>query len=227
MLITLRADFTDRPLEYVDFGELLKQRTEFVLPLTPDELELAIIQPARGAGLVLEAGLCERIIRDLGDQPGTLPLLQYTLTELFERRVGRRLTLAAYQDSGGVLGALGKRAEEIYSALDSADKETTRQVFLRLVTLGEGIEDTRRRVLLSELEALSPSAVNGDHGLSRVLELLWPRPPALIRSRPCHPRPDRRSGPRSAAARVVPPARVARPVPGRYPRAARAGQCRR
>ena len=80
-MITLRADFTDRPLEYVDFGDLLRQRTEFVLPLTPDELELAIIQPARQAGLALEAGLCERIIRDLGNQPGTLPLLQYTLTE--------------------------------------------------------------------------------------------------------------------------------------------------
>ena len=175
--------------------------------------------PPADAGLALEAGLCQRIISDLGDQPGTLPLLQYTLTELFERRVGRRLTLAAYQDSGGVLGALGKRAEEIYSALDSADKETTRQVFLRLVTLGEGVEDTRRRVLLSELEALSPSAVNGDHGLSRVLDSFGRARLLSFDRDPAHPRPHRRSGPRGAAARVVPPARVARPVPGRYPRA--------
>ncbi|MCJ7537720.1 MAG: hypothetical protein MUO57_19515, partial [Anaerolineales bacterium] len=174
VVITLRADFTDRPLEYVDFGDLLRQRTEFVLPLTPDELELAIIQPARGAGLALESGLCERIIRDLGDQPGTLPLLQYTLTELFERRVGRRLTLGAYQDSGGVLGALGKRAEEIFTGLDSAGQEAARQVFLRLVTLGEGVEDTRRRVLLSELDSLSnsqPSPGAGeDQGTRNVLD---------------------------------------------------------
>jgi WD40 repeat protein len=176
VVITLRADFTDRPLEYVDFGELLRQRTEFVLPLTPDELELAITQPARGAGLALEPGLSERIIRDLGEQPGTLPLLQYALTELFERRSGRRLTLSAYQDSGGVLGALGVRAEMIYFTLDSLAQETARQVFLRLVTLGEGLDDTRRRVLQSELEALTPSSfdklrtgsspING-RGLSR------------------------------------------------------------
>lgn len=164
VVITLRADFTDRPLEYIDFGELLRQRTEFVLPLSPDELELAIIQPARLAGLALEPGLSERIIRDLGDQPGSLPLLQYALTELFERRSGRRLTLQAYQDSGGVLGALGKRAEDIFTGLDPTGQETARQVFLRLVTLGEGVEDTRRRVLQAELEALTPSPAGGRGG---------------------------------------------------------------
>ena len=171
VVITLRADFTDRPLEYVDFGDLLRQRTEFVLPLTSDELELAIIQPARGAGLAFEAGLCERIIRALGDQPGTLPLLQYTLTELFERRVGRRLTIQAYQDSGGVLGALGKRAEEIYTSLDRAGQATARQVFLRLVTLGEGVEDTRRRVLQSELDALTSRSKFGTSSIPFLNEL--------------------------------------------------------
>jgi len=169
VVITLRADFTDRPLEYVDFGELVRQRTEFVLPLTPDELELAITQPARQAGLALEPGLSGRIIRDLGDQPGVLPLLQYALTELYERRVGRRLTLGAYQDSGGVLGALGKRAEEIYSDLDQTGQETARQVFLRLVTLGEGVEDTRRRVLQSELDALSSRSKSGTGSTSSTM----------------------------------------------------------
>ncbi|MGD2159139.1 MAG: hypothetical protein PVG32_19835, partial [Anaerolineales bacterium] len=144
-------DFTDKPLGYVDFGELVRQRTEFVLPLTPDELELAISGPARRVGLVLEHGLVNRITHDVGDQPGGLPLLQYALTELFERRQGRRLTLAAYNESGGVLGALGLRAEEIYSKLDEPGREAARQTFLRLVTLGEGVEDTRRRVLRSEV----------------------------------------------------------------------------
>jgi WD40 repeat protein/serine/threonine protein kinase/DNA-binding XRE family transcriptional regulator len=171
VVITLRADFTDRPLEYVDFGELLRQRAEFVLPLTPDELEQAITLPSRGAGLTLEPGLCQRIIGDLGDQPGTLPLLQYALTELFERRVGRRLTLSAYQDSGGVLGALGMRAEEIYSALDPSGQEAARQVFLRLVTLGEGVEDTRRRVLQAELESLTPHSPLPHMGEEPVLSL--------------------------------------------------------
>ena len=159
VIITLRADFTDKPLQYMDFGELVRQRTEFVLPLTPDELELAITGPARRVGLVMEPGLVTHIIRDVGEQPGTLPLLQYALTELYEHRAGRRLTLAAYEESGGVQGALGRRAEEVYSSLDKVGRDTARQLFLRLVTLGEGVEDTRRRVLRTELEGLT-----GDRG---------------------------------------------------------------
>jgi hypothetical protein len=155
LIITLRADFTDQPLRYVDFGELVRQRTEFVLPLTPDELEQAIVNPTAQAGLSLEPSLASIIIREIGDQPAALPLLQYALTELFERRKGRLLTLAAYQAIGGVLGALARRADELYAGLDQAHQELTRQLFLRLITLGEGAEDTRRRVLRAEVEAIA------------------------------------------------------------------------
>lgn len=155
VIITLRADFTDRPLQYVDFGDLVRQRTEFVLPLTPDEMELAIQGPAKKAGLLIEPALTARIVRDLGDQPGTLPLLQYTLTELFDRREeGRKLTLRAYESIGGVLGALGRRAEEVFTQLDVSAQTIARQLFLRLVTLGEGFEDARRRVRQDEVAGL-------------------------------------------------------------------------
>jgi len=155
VVITLRADFIDRPLQYVDFGDLVRQRAEFVLPLMPDELEQAIVEPTKRAGLGLEPGLAATIIDDIGNEPGTLPLLQYALTELFERRQKRLLTLAAYQESGGALGALARRADEIYDGLDEAGQEAARQLFLRLITLGEGVEDTRRRVLQAELDSLN------------------------------------------------------------------------
>lgn len=164
VIITLRADFTDRPLQYVDFGELLRQRAEFVLPLTPDELEQAIVGPAQRAGLTLEPGLVAALSRQVGSQPGALPLLQYALTELFERREGRALTLAGYQASGGLLGALARRAEQLYSELDPTGQELTRQLFLRLVTLGEGVEDTRRRVLRSEIAAIQPPSNSPQRG---------------------------------------------------------------
>lgn len=153
--LTIRADFTDRPLRYVDFGELVQRRAEFVLPLTPDELERAILAPAQKAGLRLENGLLAAMIRDAGDQPGTLPLVQYALTELFEKREGRTLTKAAYSEIGGILGALGRRAEELFVRLEQSEQAATQQLFLRLVTLGEGVEDTRRRVLQSEFSALN------------------------------------------------------------------------
>ena len=141
VVVTLRADFYDRPLFHPEFGRLVDERTAVVLPLSPEELEQAIRLPAEAVGVSIEGRLLAAIVHDIYDRPGAFPLMQYALTELFERRVGRRLTVNAYQDSGGVLGALGKRAEQIYAALDPSGQEAARQVFLRLVPLGEGAED--------------------------------------------------------------------------------------
>jgi WD40 repeat protein len=161
LVITLRADFYDRPLAYGEFGELMQKATEVVLPLNPEELERAISGPAEQVGVQLEPGLVAQIIQEVGDQPGALPLLQYALTESFERRVGSQLSLAAYAAGGGLLGALGRRAEEIYQHLDANQQALTRQLFLRLVTLGEGTEDTRCRMLLSEIEAVDGQTKDG------------------------------------------------------------------
>lgn len=156
VITTLRADFYDRPLLYANPGELLRSRTEVVLPMSPAELERAIVCPAERVGVALESELPDAIIRDVGEQVGALPLMQYALTELFDKREGRLMTVRAYQSSGGVLGTLARRAEAIYTALDSPQQEIARQLFLRLVTLGEGIEDTRRRVRVGELISLTP-----------------------------------------------------------------------
>jgi WD40 repeat protein/DNA-binding SARP family transcriptional activator/class 3 adenylate cyclase len=154
VIVTLRADFYDRPLVYPRFGELLAARTEAVPPLTPDELEQAIRGPAEQVGVRPERGLVAEMIADVAHQPGALPLLQFALTELFERQDDGRLTLSAYQVLGGVAGALSARADRIYEATDPEGRRAIRQVFLRLVTLGEGREDTRRRVARSELASL-------------------------------------------------------------------------
>lgn len=159
VIITLRADFIDKPLRYVDFGELTNRRFEFILPLTADEVERAVAGPAQHAGLRLETGLISKIIQDTGNQPGALPLLQYALSELFDKREGRTLTVKAYREIGGVLGALGRGAESIYASLDEAGQSAARQLFLRLVTLGEGTEDTRRRVLREELDRLESEKI--------------------------------------------------------------------
>ena len=154
VVVTLRADFYDRPLIYPRFGELLAERTEAVPPLTPDELEQAIRGPVERVGVRPEPGLVAEMIADVAHQPGALPLLQYALTELFERRDEDRLTLTAYRELGGIAGALSARAEHIYEAFDQEGRRAAKQTFLRLVTLGEGRQDTRRRVARSELDAL-------------------------------------------------------------------------
>jgi hypothetical protein len=154
VILTLRADFYDRPLLDPRFGPLLAERTEAITPLVPDELERAIVGPADRVGVSLEPSLVAEMVADVAHQPGALPLLQYSLTELFGRRRGRMMTSAAYHELGGVSGALAARAEELFTAFDAEGREACRQMFLRLVAPGEGAEDSRRRVPRSELDAL-------------------------------------------------------------------------
>ena len=151
LVIALRADFYDRPLRYPGFGALVEAGQVNVHPLSPTELERAITGPARAVGVTLEPGLVADVVADVAEHPGALPLLQYALTELFERRESATLTSDAYRTIGGVSGALARRAEELYAGLDGDGQEAARRLFSRLVTLGEGIEDTRRRVRREEV----------------------------------------------------------------------------
>jgi serine/threonine protein kinase/ABC-type glycerol-3-phosphate transport system substrate-binding protein len=155
IVATLRADLYDAPLSVPGFGDLLAARTEAITPMSPAELERAIVAPADRVGLVVEPRLLAEMIADVADRPGALPLLQYALTELAERSDGRTLTLEAYRHIGRVSGALARRAEHLYEPMDQAGHDACRQLFLRLVALGEGTEDTRRRVRRSELETLA------------------------------------------------------------------------
>ncbi len=155
IVATLRADFFDQPLSVRGFGDLLAQRTEAITPMSPEELERAIVAPAERTGLAVEPRLLAAMIADVVDRPGALPLLQFTLTELAERREDGVLTLVGYRRIGGVSGALARRAEQLFEAMNEGARDACRQVFLRLVTLGEGSDDTRRRVRRSELQPLT------------------------------------------------------------------------
>ena len=166
IVITLRADFYDRPLLYEGIGEFVQKRTQVVLPLSTEELTRTIVGPAERVGMVVEPELIAAVVEDVREEPGALPLLQYALTEVFERRNGKNLTLAAYRESGGVVGALARRADEVYQSLSMSDQRVVRQIMLRLVTLGEGTEDTRRRVRHAELLEI----VKDKDALSRVLD---------------------------------------------------------
>jgi len=173
LIATLRADFFDQPLAVRGFGDLLAARTEAVTPMSPEELERAIVAPAERAGLSIEPRLLAAMIADVANHPGGLPLLQFTLTELAERREAGVLTLAGYRRIGGISGALVRRAEQIFGALNEPARAACRQLFLRLVTIGEGSEDTRRRVRRSELRPLAEGrtleAVLEEFGRHRLL----------------------------------------------------------
>jgi len=154
VVATLRADFYDKPLEEERLGRLVRDGLVTVLPPTRDELLEMITSPAQAVGLSWEPGLPHRIIEDVVDQPGGLPLLQYALTELVEHRTGDLITRDDYERIGGVPGALATRAESTFGRLTPAQQRATRQVMLRLVTVDQDSDDTRRRVRRSELESL-------------------------------------------------------------------------
>ena len=162
VVVTLRADFYDRPLRQRDLGELLRTGTELVTPMSREELEQAISEPARRVGIRIDHDVVHTMIDETVDQPGALPLLQYTLSELFDARTSASVTMTDYGQIGGVSGSLVLRADSILDALGAEATETARQVFLRLVTLGdEGSSDTRRRALVSELrETGDPEVVD-------------------------------------------------------------------
>ena len=114
VVATLRADFYDAPLSVRGFGDLLAARTEAITPMSPEELERAIVAPADRAGLRVEPRLLAEMIADVAKQPGALPLLQYALTELAERAEGGMLSLDDYRRIGRVSGALARRAEQLF-----------------------------------------------------------------------------------------------------------------
>ena len=151
VLAAIRSDYYGRCAEHAGFGELLGQSNLLVGPMRPDELQRAIEEPARRAGLTLEDGLVDRIFGDVGTEPGSLPLLETALLETWNRRSGNTLTLEGYAASGGVHGAVAHLADDVYVRLSSSEQDIARGIFLRLAEPGVGTDDVRRRAPLDEL----------------------------------------------------------------------------
>ena len=151
VVLTMRADFYQKSAAYPELSTQIADHQFLVSPMDIDGLRQAISEPAWRVGLEFEPGLVETILEDVESQPGALPLLEHALLELWERRRGRLLTLEAYRESGGVEGAIAKRADTIYESFDAEQQSIVKRVMLRLTQPGEGTEDTRRRVVMSEL----------------------------------------------------------------------------
>jgi uncharacterized protein YjbI with pentapeptide repeats len=152
LVATMRADFLGSALEYRPFADVLQDDIKLG-PMNRTELLEVISKPAQKLGVTLEAGLVERILDDVENEPGTLPLLEFALTLLWERRSDRQLTHAAYEAIGEVQGALATHADKIYNKFDDPEQQQVQRIFMQLVRPGEGTEDTRRIATKSELGA--------------------------------------------------------------------------
>jgi len=151
LLVTLRADFMGQALAHRPMADALQDASQLLGPMTRDELRDAIEKPAAAQGAAFEAGLVERLLDDVADEPGHLPLLEFALTLLWERLDFGWLTHAAYEQIGRVEGALARYAQQVYDGLPEEDQLLCRRVFTQLVQPGEGTEDTRRVASRSEI----------------------------------------------------------------------------
>jgi WD40 repeat protein/energy-coupling factor transporter ATP-binding protein EcfA2 len=152
LIIALRADFYAHCAQFDRLRMALERNQAFIGPMNLEELRCVIEEPARRSGWEFERGLVDLLLRDVGNEPGGLPLLSHALLETWKHRRGKTMTLESYGESGGVRGAIARTAETVFNQdLQPDQRVIARNIFLRLTELGESTQETRRRATLAEL----------------------------------------------------------------------------
>ncbi len=161
VLFTLRSDFEERLAALPDLHSAAREGTLRLPPLSAAELRAAVERPANAVGLKFEAGVVEQLVDEVQGEFAALPLLQFTLRALWQRRTRNLIPMRAFTETGGARRALEKAAEAVFSALIPEEQQCARRIFARLVQSSASFEFTRRRALRSELRSLEdPSRVD-------------------------------------------------------------------
>ena len=164
VVIAVRSDHLGSFATDQAFSRLAEGGLYLVSPLSGDALREAIEQPALRAGLRLEPGLIDVLVRDSEGEPGALPLLSHALVETWKRRDGSVLTVEGYRESGGIRGAVARSADRLYDNLGREQRSIARSILLRLVAPSLDGDPVRRRV--------ASRVLLGDPGRERVVALL-------------------------------------------------------
>jgi WD40 repeat protein len=151
IVLGVRADFYPHCTSWPGLVTMFTEAQVPVGPMTTEELRRAIVQPAVRDQYVVEGALLAELIAQAGGNAGALPLVSHALLETWRRRRGNTLTLTGYRAAGGIDGALARTAEAIYAGFRPVEQRWAKALFLRLIALGEGTEDTKRPVSRSEL----------------------------------------------------------------------------
>ncbi len=164
VVATMRSEYFPKIANYPDLHRLVKHGGDYILsPPELPELHQMIRFPALAAGLQFEKSttdareLSESLYQEAAQQPDALPLLEFTLQELYEQRDGNRLTWKAYHEMGGIIGAIARRAQETYAKLAPEHRESAiNLLFGELVNLSDqgGAVATRKRASLEDLKAI-------------------------------------------------------------------------
>ncbi len=151
LLLVMRADFMLQVAGHAGLTNAIQDATVILPPMDSGEIQQVIEEPARRRQVHFEPGLVARLINDIGDDVGRLPLLQFALDQLWQRRQERWLTHHAYEEMEELRGALSHYADGIYARLTPEQQLQARRIFLQLVQPGEMSVNTRRPATHSEL----------------------------------------------------------------------------
>ncbi|MFC9236488.1 hypothetical protein ACFTZK_08560 [Streptomyces decoyicus] len=172
VILVVRADFFGHCATHRELAAALKNATLLAGPMDTDQLRAAIVRPAATHGLIVERDLTARIIKDVADEPGALPLMSHALRETWRRRSGRTLTTQVYEAAGGLRGAIARTAEDTYHRLSPAEATLARHILLRLIAPGNGTQDTHRPTAQSEFTATDPHGAQVQTRPAEVLDHL-------------------------------------------------------
>jgi WD40 repeat protein len=156
IVLGVRADFEARCADYRQLADAIQDRY-LVTAMTERQLRMAITEPAKKAGSRVEDDLVDLLLREVRARnravsgAGMLPLLSHALDQAWRSRSGPVLTLADYERTGGIEGALADSAQRAYDRLTPAQQATTRQVFIRLTATSSDGVDTANRAAREEL----------------------------------------------------------------------------
>lgn len=190
LVLSLRADHLGDLAPYSDIARILEEGLYLLGPMREPELRQAIEGPARRAGLRLEPGLVDLMVREVEGQPAGLPMLSHVLRETWERREGSTLTVDGYKATGGIQHAVSQSAEALYDAMDEGQRVRLRSLLLRLVMPTEDGDPVRARVprdkvtadepqrwLVEQLVAARLLSIDGDtvQIAHEALVRVWPR----------------------------------------------------
>ena len=151
LVLALRADHLGDLAPYPEIARVLEDGLYLLGPMNEAGLRSAIEGPARRAGLRLEPGLVDLLVREVEGEPAALPLLSHVLRETWERREGPTLTVAGYRATGGIRQAVSRSAESLYDAMDATQRGQLRNLLLRLVMPTEDGDPVRARVPRSKI----------------------------------------------------------------------------
>jgi WD40 repeat protein len=170
LIIAIRTDLEGNLMRSPDFYDAYLNAQLRVTTMNAAELRQTILQPAELVGLKFEDGLIDQLVSDVLGEPTALPLLQFTMLKLWEKRERNLLTWEAYKQLGGGRKALSTSADQLFNSLNPTEQRITQNILLKMVRPTQGLDIVRIRVLRKQLYEVDRGTARVDRVIDYLIE---------------------------------------------------------